>query len=64
MWIAVVLLCINPMDVKTCDVLVRTSEMFFTEEACEAQVSDDVRQMMNGQRMYNRYKCYQMQGSA
>ena len=64
MWIGVVLLCISTVDVKTCDVLVRTDNMFFTQAACEAQVSDDVNQMTNGGKMYNRYKCYEMKGSA
>ena len=33
MWIAVVLLCVSPADVKTCDVLVRTDQGFFSKSA-------------------------------
>ncbi|MFZ9079171.1 MAG: hypothetical protein ACO23H_11610 [Alphaproteobacteria bacterium] len=63
MWIAVVMICASPMDVRTCDVLVRTDQGFFSQEACAAQVREDVTKMKNGMNFYARYKCYQMQGT-
>jgi len=63
MWIAVILMCVSPVDVKTCDVLVRTDQGFFSQAACTAQVEDDVSNMMKGRNFYARYQCYQMQGT-
>ncbi len=63
MWIAVVLVCASPMDVRTCDVLMRTDQGFFSQAACTAQVEEDVSNMLNGRNFYVRYQCYQMQGT-
>jgi len=63
MWIAVVLICVSPIDVKTCDVLVRTDQGFFSKAACVAQVEEDVSGMTNGRNFYARYQCYQMQST-
>ena len=63
MWIAVVLICVSPVDVKTCDVLVRTDQGFFSKDSCIAQVEEDVSSMTNGRNFYARYQCYQMQGT-
>jgi hypothetical protein len=64
MWVGVVLICISPADVRTCDVLVRTDGTFFTETACNAQVKEDVQGMLNQRPLYARYKCYEINGSA
>lgn len=64
MWLGVILICASPMDVRTCDVLVRTDSMFFSEKACVKQVKEDVTQMLNGRRVYYRLKCYEFKGSA
>ena len=63
MWIAVVLICASPMDVRTCDVLVRTDQGFFSQAACKSQVEEDVKNIKNGRNFYARYQCYQMQGT-
>lgn len=60
MWIGVVLICMSPMDVRSCDVLVRTSGSFPTEELCSSRVVADLNQMLNGRQIYARAKCYQI----
>jgi hypothetical protein len=45
MWIGVVLLCLSPVDVKTCDVFVRTGGGFFSEEACSTTVGEEAQSM-------------------
>jgi hypothetical protein len=60
MWIGVILMCASPVDARTCDVLVRTSNTFPTLEACTSQVRDDLSKM-GLQNIYTRYKCYEMQ---
>ncbi len=64
MWIGVVLLCVSPVDVKTCDVFVRTGGGFFSEEACFTTVGAEVQGMLNGRPLYTRFKCFQMDGTA
>ncbi len=63
MFIGVILICASPMDVRTCDVLVRTDQGFFSQEACEAQVKEDLDGMINGRNFYARFSCYKMQGT-
>ena len=63
MWIGVILICASPMDVRTCDVLMRTDQGFFSKESCTKQVKEDLDGMMNGRNFYARYQCYQMQGT-
>lgn len=63
MFIGVILICASPMDVRTCDVLVRTDQAFFSQESCEAQVEKDLDNMINGRNFYARFNCYRMQGT-
>jgi hypothetical protein len=51
------------MDVRTCDVLMRTDQGFFSKESCTKQVKEDLDGMLNGRNFYARYQCYQMQGT-
>lgn len=63
MWIGVILICGSPVDVRTCDVLVRTHGTFPTLQACTSQVKTDL-EGMGLQNIYTRYKCYQMMGQS
>ena len=61
MWIGLILMCSSPLDVRTCDVIVRTSNTFPSLQACTAQVRQDLDDM-GLQNIYTKFKCYQMQG--
>ena len=63
MWIGLILVCASPVDVRTCDVMVRTAGGFPTMESCISQVEADL-QGMRLTNIYTRYKCYQMQGQS
>ena len=63
MWIAVVMLCSSPIDVRSCDVMVRTEGTFPTFEACSAQVEADVAGMQLPT-VYLRHKCFEMRGQS
>lgn len=63
MWIGVILICATPVDARTCDVLVRTMNAFYSRKSCEEQVKTDLTNMLQGKNIYSRYKCYQMQTS-
>jgi hypothetical protein len=54
------MLCASPVDARTCDVMVRTSNSFATLQSCMAQVERDL-EGMRLQNIYSRYKCFEMQ---
>jgi len=54
------MMCASPFDARTCDVMVRTSNTFPSQEACTEQVRKDFDEM-GQQNVYARYKCFEMQ---
>lgn len=60
MWIGLILICASPVDARTCDVMVRTSNSFPTLNSCIAQVGKDL-EGMGLQNIYTRFKCFEMQ---
>lgn len=63
MWIGLILMCASPVDVRTCDVLVRTDTSFPTLEQCASRIAADV-EGMDLKNIYTRFKCYQIMGQS
>jgi hypothetical protein len=59
MWIGLIMMCASPVDVRTCNVMVRTSNFFPTLEACSEQVRTDL-DGMGLQNLYTRFQCFEM----
>ena len=60
MLVGLILMCASPMDLRTCDVMLRTENFFPTVEACLTQVGRDF-EGMGLHNVYSRYKCFKMQ---
>jgi len=61
MWIAMIMLCSSPFDVRTCNVMIRTSNTFPTLESCTMQVREDLANM-GVDNIFSRFQCVQMKG--
>lgn len=60
MWLGVILICTNPLDVRSCDIAARVDKLFPTEIDCRVQIRADVQYLTDTSTAVVRGKCFKV----